>query len=64
MNKQGIADAVHEVLGTTKVQAEAVVDKVVDAIVGHELSALWQNQNLIDALTGYYQPQVGHLQEI
>ena len=34
MNKQGIADAVHEVLGTTKVQAEAVVDKVVDAIVG------------------------------
>ena len=37
---------------------------VVDAIVGHELSALWQNKNLIDALTGYYQPPVGHLQEI
>ena len=34
MNKQGIADAVHEVLGKTKVQAEAVVDKVIDSIVG------------------------------
>ncbi|TSC83715.1 MAG: histone-like DNA-binding protein [Parcubacteria group bacterium Gr01-1014_17] len=34
MNKQGIADAVHEVLGGTKVQAEQVVDKVIEAIIG------------------------------
>lgn len=34
MNKQGIAEAVHSVLGGTKVQAEAVVDKVIDSIVG------------------------------
>lgn len=33
MNKQGIVDAVHEVLGSTKVQAEQVVDKVIDTIV-------------------------------
>lgn len=32
MNKQGIAEAVHSVLGGTKVQAEAVVDKVIDTI--------------------------------
>lgn len=34
MNKSGIADAVNEVLGTTKVQAEQAVDKVVDTIIG------------------------------
>lgn len=31
-NKQGIAEAVHGVLGGTKVQAEAVVDKVIEVI--------------------------------
>lgn len=34
MNKQAIVEAVHSVLGGTKVQAEAVVDKVIDSIVG------------------------------
>ncbi len=33
MNKQAIVEAVHGVLNTTKVQAEQVVDKVVDSIV-------------------------------
>ena len=33
MNKQAIADAVHAVLGGTKVQAEQAVDTVVDSIV-------------------------------
>jgi DNA-binding protein HU-beta len=33
MNKQGIADAVHAVLGGTKVQAEQVLDVVIDSIV-------------------------------
>ena len=33
MNKQGIVEAVHGVLNTTKVQAEQVVDKVFDSIV-------------------------------
>jgi DNA-binding protein HU-beta len=33
MNKQAIVEAVHGVLGTTKVQAEQVVDKVFDSIV-------------------------------
>ena len=32
MNKQGIAEAVHSVLGGTKVQAEQVVDKIIDTI--------------------------------
>lgn len=27
-------DAVHEVLGSTKVQAEQVVDKVIDSVIG------------------------------
>ena len=34
MNKAGIVDKVHEQLGGTKVQAEQVVDTVVDSIVG------------------------------
>ena len=34
MNKAGIVDAVHAKLGGTKVQAEEVVDLVVDSIVG------------------------------
>lgn len=34
MNKQAIIEAVHGVLGGTKVQAETVVDKVIDSIVG------------------------------
>lgn len=34
MNKSGIAEAVHGVLGTTKVQAEQVVDKVIETIIG------------------------------
>ena len=34
MNKSGIVDAVHGVLGTTKVQAEQTVDKVIDTIIG------------------------------
>ena len=34
MNKSGIADAVHGVLNTTKVQAEHTVDKVIDTIIG------------------------------
>ncbi len=34
MNKAGIVDKVHGVLGGTKVQAEQVVDMVVDSIVG------------------------------
>ena len=33
MNKAGIVDAVHSVLGGTKVQAEEVVEKVIDSIV-------------------------------
>ncbi|MES2088300.1 MAG: HU family DNA-binding protein [Patescibacteria group bacterium] len=33
MNKQAIADAVHAILGGTKVQAEQVVDVVIDSIV-------------------------------
>ncbi|MBM2818077.1 MAG: nucleoid DNA-binding protein HU-beta, DNA-binding protein HU-beta [Parcubacteria group bacterium] len=33
MNKQGIAEAVHNVLNGTKVQAEQVVDAVFDSIV-------------------------------
>ena len=34
MNKAGIVDKVHERLGGTKVQAEGVVDTVIDSIVG------------------------------
>ncbi|OHA56759.1 MAG: DNA-binding protein HU [Candidatus Vogelbacteria bacterium GWA1_51_14] len=34
MNKASIVDAVHEVLGGTKTQAEQAVDKVIDSIVG------------------------------
>lgn len=33
MNKAALVDAVHEVLNTTKVQAEQVVDTVVESIV-------------------------------
>lgn len=33
MNKQGIVEAVHGVLGGTKVQADQVVDKVIDSII-------------------------------
>ena len=33
MNKAALVDAVNEVLGTTKVQAEQVVDTVVDSII-------------------------------
>ena len=33
MNKQDIAGAVHQKLGGTKVQAEDVVDTVIDAVV-------------------------------
>ena len=33
MNKQAIVEAVNGVLGTTKVQAEQVVDTVIDSIV-------------------------------
>jgi DNA-binding protein HU-beta len=33
MNKSGIADAVHALLNTTKTQAEAVVDTVIEAII-------------------------------
>lgn len=34
MNKSGIAEAVHGVLNTTKVQAEQVVDMVLNTIIG------------------------------
>lgn len=34
MNKQSIVEAVHAKLGGTKVQAEAIVDTVIDTIVG------------------------------
>lgn len=34
MNKQGIVEEVHVLLGGTKVQAEQAVDKMIDAIVG------------------------------
>jgi DNA-binding protein HU-beta len=34
MNKQGIAEAVHGVLGGTKVQAEQAVDAMIESIVG------------------------------
>ena len=34
MNKAGIVDAVHTKLGGTKVQAEEIVDLVIDSIVG------------------------------
>jgi len=33
MNKQGLADWVHEKLGGTKVQAEEIVDGLIDAII-------------------------------
>lgn len=33
MNKQGIAEAVHAILGGTKVQAEQVVDAIINTIV-------------------------------
>lgn len=33
MNKQSIVEAVHGILNGTKVQAEGVVDKVIDSIV-------------------------------
>jgi len=33
MNKQGIVEAVHGVLGGTKVQAEGAVDKVLESII-------------------------------
>jgi len=33
MNKQGIVDAVHTLLGSTKVQAEQAVDTVLNSIV-------------------------------
>lgn len=33
MNKQGIVERVNEKLGTTKVQAEQVVDTVIDCVV-------------------------------
>jgi len=33
MNKQGIVEAVHAILGGTKVQAEQAVDKVIDTVV-------------------------------
>lgn len=33
MNKQGVVEEVHAVLGTTKVQAEQVVDRIIDTIV-------------------------------
>jgi DNA-binding protein HU-beta len=33
MNKQGIVDAVHGILGGTKVQAEQAVDKMLSSIV-------------------------------
>ena len=33
MNKQGIVEAVHNVLGGTKVQAESIVDTVLNSIV-------------------------------
>jgi len=35
MNKQAIVDVVHGKLGTTKVQAEQVVDTVIESIVGN-----------------------------
>ena len=34
MNKAGIVDAVNAKLGTTKVQAEEVVDVVIDTLIG------------------------------
>ncbi len=33
MNKQGIVEVVHGILGNTKVQAEGVVDAILDSIV-------------------------------
>lgn len=33
MNKQGIVEAVHDVLGSTKSQAEAVVEAMINSIV-------------------------------
>lgn len=43
MNKQGLVDVVHEVLGGTKVQAETVVESIINGIVktlkkGNEVS--------------------------
>ncbi len=34
MNKQGIVDVIHTKLGGTKVQAEEVVDAVLESIIG------------------------------
>ncbi|NBV29547.1 HU family DNA-binding protein, partial [bacterium] len=33
MNKAGLADVVHGILNSTKVQAEQVVDTLIDAII-------------------------------
>lgn len=33
MNKQGIVEVIHTMLGGTKVQAEQIVDKILDTIV-------------------------------
>jgi DNA-binding protein HU-beta len=33
MNKAGIADVVHGILNTTKVQAEQVVDSIIESII-------------------------------
>jgi len=33
MNKVALVEAVHEVVGGTKVQAEQVIDKVIDSII-------------------------------
>ena len=33
MNKQGIVEVVHGLLGGTKVQAESVVDAIIDSVV-------------------------------
>ncbi len=33
MNKAGLADVVHGIINSTKVQAEQVVDSVIDAII-------------------------------
>lgn len=34
MNKQDLADAVHDVLGGTKVSAESAVDTIIETILG------------------------------
>ena len=54
MNKQDIADKVHNVLGTTKADAERAVETVIDSIV----SALKKNEEVSMAGLGIFKTKM------